>query len=220
MEFSGGTPPDARKRQSWIAFLNNHRKAIAAMDFFTVPTASFRVLYVFFVSHHARRKILHWHVAEYPTSEWVVQQLREAFPYDAAAKYLIFDRDSVFSQRVVAAVESLGMKPCRIPYRSPWQNGIAERWVGSCRQEMLNHVIVFGERHLRMLLREYVAYYNQDRTHYGLEKDTPFHRSTQHQPSAKARVITLPRVGGLHHRYEWRDAAQFVPRPSAANTPN
>ena len=199
--------PDQDKTQSWLTFLRNHHDAIAAMDLFTVPTVTFSVLYVFFVIHHGRRKLLHWNVTDHPTAEWVIQQLREAFPCDEAPKYLIFDRDKIFALRVVATVRSFGAKPVRNSYRSPWQNGVAERWIGSCRRESLDHVIVLGEQQLRRLLRDYLAYYHEDRCHYGLNKDTPFTRPVQHKPSEKANVVSLPRVGGLHHRYEWRKAA-------------
>jgi transposase InsO family protein len=198
---------DPRRTQNWRTFLENHRHAIAAMDFFTVPTATFRVLYVLFVIHHGRRKIVHGNTTEHPNSAWVIQQLREAFPYDTAPEYLIFDRDSTFGRQVVGAVKSLGIAPVRTSYRSPWQNGVAERWIGSCRRDMLDHVVVFGERHMRLLLREYVAYYNEDRCHYGLGKDAPVSRSAQVRPSSDARVVAFPKVGGLHHRYEWRKAS-------------
>ena len=131
----------------------------------------------------------------------------QTFPYYTAPKYLIFDRDSIFSGLVVKTVKSFDIKPVRTSYRSPWQNGIAERWVGSCRRELLDHVIVFGELHLYRLFKSYVSYYNEDRCHYNLGKDSPEHRPVQKRPEDKAKVISLPRVGGLHHRYEWRQAA-------------
>ncbi|MCP4609310.1 MAG: transposase family protein [Planctomycetes bacterium] len=143
----------------------------------------------------------------HPSADWVVKQLREAFPFDQAPRHLIFDRDSIFSSRVVRVIKSFGIKPKRTNYKSPWQNGTAERWVKNCRNELLNHVIVFNEHHLRKLLRKYVDFYNSDRTHYNLNKDSPEARPIQIKPSNSARVVALPRVGGLHHRYEWRDAA-------------
>jgi putative transposase len=197
--------PEAR--QSWLTFLHNHREVIAAMDLFVVFTVSFRLLYAFFVIRHGRREIVHLNVTEHPTATWVVQQLREAFPYDSAPRHLIFDRDSVFAADVVATIKAMGIKPTRTAFRSPWQNGTAERWVGCCRQELLDHVVVANEAHLRRLLRDYVAYHHHDRTHCGLEKQTPMRRAVQHKPSASAKMIALPRVGGLHHRYEWREAA-------------
>lgn len=197
--------PEAR--QNWLTFLRNHREVIAAMDFFVVVTMGFRLLYVLFVIRHGRREIVHFNVTEHPTAAWVVQQIREAFPYDTAPKYFIFDRDSIFSAEVVGAVKAVGAKPTRTSYRSPWQNGTAERWVGCCRQELLDRVIVLDEAHLRRLLREYVAYHHDDRTHLGLAKDTPAGRVGAPRPSATAKVIGLRRCGGLHHRYVWRDAA-------------
>ena len=197
--------PEAR--QSWRTFLANHREVIAAMDFFTVATASFRVIYVWFVIEHGRRRVVHFNVTEHPCAAWVIQQLREAFPYDTAPRYLVFDRDSIFSAEVVGAVKTLGTKPTRTAYKSLWQNGTAERWVGCARQELLNHVVVLNEAHLRRLLREYVSYYHEDRTHCGLEKETPARRVVSPKPSATAQAVSLARIGGLQHRYEWREAA-------------
>ncbi len=197
--------PDQVKR--WIAFLRNHKDDIAAMDLFTVPTASLRLLYGFFVIEHGRRHILHFNATVHPTAAWVIQQLREAFPYDTAPRYLIFDRDATFSTAVVDFIKAMGTKPHRTSYRSPWQNGTAERWIGSCRRELLEHVVVLGERHLVRLVRAYISYYHEDRCHLGLNKDTPNVRAVTQRPSPTAKVVALPRVGGLHHRYEWREAA-------------
>jgi transposase InsO family protein len=199
--------PGTGSVREWVTFLQNHREGVAAMDFFTVPTATFRILTVWFVIHHGRRRILHCNVTEHPTARWVIQQLRESFPYDTAPAYLVFDRDSIFATNVISTVRSLGIEPKRITYRSPWQNGVAERWIGSCRRELLDRVIVFHESHLRCLLREYVDYYSRDRCHLGLEKDSPDPRLAELRPSRRARVVSLPRVGGLHHRYFWCDAA-------------
>jgi transposase InsO family protein len=197
--------PDAIER--WKSFLRNHRNGIAAMDLFTVPTASFRLLYVFFVIDHSRRQILHVNVTTNPGSDWIVQQLREAFPYDEAPRFLIFDRDAKFSRHVRAIVKGMGIEPCRIAFRSPWQNGTAERWIGSVRREILDHVVILSERQLLRLLREYVVYYHDDRPHLGLGKETPSKREVMSKPSWTARVVSLPRLGGLHHRYEWCEAA-------------
>ena len=197
-------------RQSWLTFLRNHREVIVAMDFFTVPTVSFRVFYVWFAIRHARREVAHWAVTENPTSAWVLQQLREAFPYEEAcsrAKYLVFDRDSTFSAEVVSAAKSMGLKPKRTSYESPWQNGVAERFVGSVRRELLDHVIVLHDRHLRRLLAEYGAYYHEDRTHLGVGKDAPAGREEERRPAGLAVLHARRRVGGLHHRYCWRAAA-------------
>jgi transposase InsO family protein len=198
--------PDHDQRQRWRTFLHNHRHDIAAMDFLVVPTARFRLLYAWFVIGHGRRKIIHFGVTEHPTSSWVVQQLREAFPDETAPRFLIFDNDSIFSERVTESIKNIGIEPQLTAFRSPWQNGIAERWVGSVRRELLDHVIVLNEDHLRRLLREYVDYYNADRVHTTLQ-DSPMGRPTECRPSPEARIVGLPRVGGLHHRYEWREAA-------------
>jgi putative transposase len=189
--------PEPAKR--WLAFLRNHREAIAAMDFFTVPTIRFSLLYCFFVISHDRRQILHFNVTRHPTSLWVVQQLREAFPFESAPRFLIFARDGKYGAEVPAAVRSLKIRPVRTLFESPWQNGIAERWVESCRRDLLDHVIVVNESHLKRLLTEYLHYYHEDRTHLGLEKQTPIMRSPT---TNRGRVIALSRLGGLHHRYD------------------
>ena len=193
--------------QRWLAFLRNHKDCIAAMDFFTVPTASLRVLYCWFVIHHEHRRILHFNATFHPTAAWVIQQLREAFPFETAPRHLIFDRDSIFSPAVIGFVKSMGTEPCRTSYRSPWQNPVAERWIGGCRREFLDHVVIFNERHAVRLARAYIGYFHEDRTHLGLGKDTPSGRAVTPPPSPTAKVVAMPRVGGLHHRYEWRKAA-------------
>lgn len=194
-------------RENWLTFLRNHREAIAAVDFFTVPTLTLRVLYGFFVIGHGRRRILHFNVTEHPTAPWVVQQLREAFPEESAPKYLVLDRDGKFSGEVAVMLESLGSELIRTAYRSPWQNGVAERWVGSCRRELLDRVIVLSESHLRRLVRDYVSYYHEDRIHDALKKETPNGRVVERRPSGTSSVVGVPRVGGLHHRYHWHTAA-------------
>lgn len=194
-------PKNPEPARRWQTFLDNHREAIAAMDFFTVPTLTFGVLYCFFVIAHDRRRILHCNVTRHPTGFWITQQLREAFPYDSHHKYMILDRDAKFGETVSAAVAAIGLKAVRTSFRSPWQNGVAERWVGSCRRDLLDHVIVLNERHLRCLLSEYVHYYHLDRTHLGLEKDTPSRRPTA-RPKGGSQVVSLSRLGGLHHRYD------------------
>ena len=199
------TPPDAVKR--WLAFLRNHRDAIAGMEFFTLPTARFEILYRFFVISHARRRILQFDVTYEPGAVWIIQQLREAFPFETVLRYVILDRDGKYGQVVPTALKNMGVKPVRISRRSPWQNGTAERWVLSARTELLDHVVVLGRRHLRRLLRSYVAYYHEDRCHLSLGKDPPIPRTVTPRPSPEARVVSLPRDGGVHHRYEWRDAA-------------
>jgi hypothetical protein len=192
-------PRDPEPAKRWLAFLHNHREAIAAMDFFTVPTITFGVIYCFFVISHDRRRILHFNVTRHPTSLWTVQQLREAFPFGSAPRFLIFDRDGKFGLEVPAVVRSLKMRPVRTSFKSPWQNGVAERWVESCRRDLLDHIIAVNEGHLKRLLSDYVHYYHEDRTHLGLEKGTPNCRTGS---KASGRVLSLPRLGGLHHRYD------------------
>jgi transposase InsO family protein len=191
----------------WHTFLANHREIIAAFDFFTVPTVTFQLLYCFFVIEHGRRKILHFKVTRHPTAEWVIQQLREAFPEAGPQRYVILDRDAKFNADVLAFLKATGLTPKRTRRESPWQNGIAERWVGGCRREFLDHVIPLNEQHLRRLVRDYVSYFHQDRIHDSLGKDTPNRRPVQNKPSPEATMLSSARLGGLHHRYSWRDAA-------------
>ena len=191
--------PDPAKR--WLTFLRNHREAIAAMDFFTVPTLTFGVLYCFFVIGHDRRKILHFNVTQNPNAIWVAQQLREAWAFKQPHRFLLFDRDSKFGGDVISVVRDMGSQPTRTAFRSPWQNGVAERWVGSCRRDLLEHVLVLNERHLKRLMGEYVRYYHEDRTHLGLAKDTPAGRPAAIRSGAGSEIQSLPRLGGLHHRY-------------------
>ena len=191
--------PNPGKR--WITFLRNHREAIAAMDFFTVPTLTFGILYCFFVISHDRRKILRFNVTRNPSALWIVQQMREAWPYAPAHRFLLFDHDSKFGTDVISAARDLGSQPTRTAFRSPWQNGVAERWVGSCRRDLLDHVIVLNQRHLKRLMSEYVRYYHEDRTHLGLGKDTPAGRPSAIHSLVASKIQSLPRLGGLHHRY-------------------
>jgi len=161
---------------------------------------------VWFTIDHGRRRIIHFNVTTNPTAGWVTQQLREAFPDDSAPRFLIFDNDSIFSAKVAEAIRSLGTEPKRTAFRSPWQNGLAERWVGTCKREIIDHVIVINEDHLWRILRDYVDYYNTERVHTAI-RDAPEGRAIEARPSLDARVIGLPRVGGLHHRYVWKSAA-------------
>jgi transposase InsO family protein len=195
-------PRDPEPARRWAAFLSNHREAIAAMDFFTVPTLALDVLYCFFVIAHGRRQIFHFNVTRYPTSAWVIQQLREAFPCDSAPRYLIFDRGANFSAEVLTTIKSFGIEPKRTSFQSPWQNGVAERFVGNCRRDLLDHVIVLNERHLKRLVSEYVRYYHEDRTHLGLDKETPAGRKVAMGTPVNAKVVSMPRLGGPHHRYD------------------
>jgi putative transposase len=200
-------PPDRGKQQRWVTFLENHRHAITAMDFFVVPTIGFRLLYVWFAIDHGRRRIIHCNVTTNPTAQWVIQQLRESFPDDSAPRYLIFDNDTIFSDEVTEAIKRFGTEPKRTAFQSPWQNGVAERWVGSCKREIIDHVIVVNEEHLRRLLRDYVNYYNAERVHTRIQ-DAPEGRPIEVRPSPDAKVVGLARIGGrLHHRYVWQEAA-------------
>lgn len=200
------TKPDPTQQQRWMTFLRNHKDVIAGMDFFVVPTVRFRLLYVWFAIDHGRRRILHFNVTENPTARWVIQQLRETFPDEPTHRYLIYDNDAIFSHAVTCAIKSFEINPKRTAFRSPWQNGTAERVVGSVRRELLDHVIVLNEDHLRRLLREYVDYYNAERIHTSIG-DAPVSRPVESRPAPGARVVGLPRVGGLHHRYVWHEAA-------------
>jgi hypothetical protein len=156
---NGGRDEGRAKR--WLAFLNNHREVIAAFDFFTVPSLTLRTLYCFFVIEHGRRRILRFNVTEHPTSDWIVQQRREALPLPCPYRYVLFDRDAKFGGDVFEFLQASAMKPIRTSVRSPWQNGVAERWVGSIRREVLDHIIPLNDRHLRRLAREYIAYYTK-----------------------------------------------------------
>jgi putative transposase len=190
--------------QTWRPFLNNHMKQMASMDFFTVPTALFRVLFVFVVLSHDRRRVVHFNVTEHPTEEWTTQQIREAFPWDEAPRYLIRDRDAIFGKEVIAVTKSMGIEEVVTAARSPWQNPYVERLIGSIRRECLDHVIVWNERSLQQTLRSYFHYYGRSRTHLSLAKDAPERRTVDKPENGP--IVEIPEVGGLHHRYERRAA--------------
>jgi len=185
--------------QTWRTFLNNHVDCLAAMDFFTVPTARFQVLYVFIVLSHDRREVVHFNATEHPTAQWTSQQLLEAFPFEPAPRYLLHDRNAIYGEKVHRRIRSLGIEEVVTAPRSPWQNPFCERVIGSCRRDCLDHVIVINERHLRRILREYVDYYHTCRTHLSLNKDPPETRIVE--PPELGKIVAFPRVGGLHHRY-------------------
>lgn len=202
--------PRATRRppsQTWMTFIRNHMDGMVAVDFFTVATATFSILYVFVVLSHGRRRVLHFNVTTNPTAEWTAIQIVQAFPWDTAPRYLLRDRDSIYGDVFRERLKSMGVREVLISPQSPWQNPFVDRLVGSLRRECLDHMIIFGENHLRRILREYINYYHHDRTHYSLDKDTPFGRPTDPKPSDDAQILALPRLGGLHHRYEWREAA-------------
>jgi len=191
----------ARRRgppsQGWKTFLNNHADGIAAMDLFVVPTISFRLLYGLLIMGHGRRQILWFGVTSHPTAEWMANQLTEACGWEQAPRYLIRDRDGVFGELFVRRLRSMGIRDRPTSPRSPWQNGFAERLIGSIRRECLDHVVVFGERHLRHILLSYMKYYNEVRTHLSLEKDTPVSRAVERT----GHILCRPVLGGLHHQY-------------------
>ncbi len=194
--------------QTWATFLRNHAPEFSAMDFFTVYDVFFRRHYVFFVLDHECREIRHFAVTTQPTGAWVLQQLREAFPYDTGqSRRLICDSDPLFSRNVLDFITGVGIKVYRFRGK-PWMNGHAERFVLSARQDIFNHVIVLNAKHLRRLMTAYVSYYRHDRTHLALGKATPANRDVE-KPGPGAKLISEPRLGGLHHRYRWsvRDAA-------------
>jgi transposase InsO family protein len=193
--------------QTWRTFLRNHAKDIVSIDFFTVPTVTFQVLFVFLVMSNDRRRIVHFNVTESPTASWTGQQIINAFPWDTAPKYLLRDRDGKFGKAFNHRVESMGIKQVLIAARSPWQNPYVERLIGSIRRECLDHVIVFNEKHLRLVLKQYFCYYHECRTHLGLEKDCPNIRQVQLPESGP--IDSEPMVGGLHHRY-FRQAALVI----------
>ena len=174
------------------------------MDFFVVPTATFRLLYVLIVVTHHRRRIVHFSTTESPTAEWTAQQVVNAFPYDTAPKYLLRDRDSIYGDVFVRRVERMGIEQKLIAPRCPWQNPYAERLIGSIRRECLDRVVVFSEQHLREVFQAYVEYCENVRPHRSLEHDSPIPRAVE--PPEQGKVVELPLVGGLHHRYARRAA--------------
>jgi transposase InsO family protein len=190
-----GRPPSP----TWQSFLRNHLSCLASVDFFVVPTVTFKLLYGFVVLCHDRRRVAHFNVTAHPTADWVARQVREAFPFDEAPRYLIRDRDAAYGDRFRECLESLGIDEVLTAPRSPWQNPYVERLIGSVRRECLDHVIVFNEAHLKRVLAGYFAYYHHARTHRALGGDAPYPR--QVEPPGCGRVIALPQVGGLHHRY-------------------
>jgi transposase InsO family protein len=186
--------------QTWRTFLENHLQQLVSIDFFTVPTIRFQVLYVFLVLAHDRRRILHFHVTAHPTAEWTGKQLREAFPFDPLPRYLLRDRDAIFGDDFRRQVTDMAIQEVLSTPRSPWQRAYVERVIDSIRRECLDHLIAFNETSLRRILGSYVEYYHRSRTHLALGKDSPEPRSIQ--SAEMGRVVALPQVGGQHHRYE------------------
>ena len=183
--------------QTWKTFLHNHTAGIAAIDFLVVPTVGFRLLFVLVILRHQRRRLIALTVATNPTAEWVARQITEAFPWGEAPDHLIRDRDASYGPAVTKRLAAMGIRDHPTAPRSPWQNGHAERLIGSIRRECLDHVVVFGEAHLRRILAAYLGYYNEFRTHLSLDKDSPVHRPIQRV----GRITAQPALGGLHHQY-------------------
>jgi transposase InsO family protein len=190
--------------QTWRTFLDNHVKTMVSVDFFTAPTIRFQVLYVFLVLAHDRHRILHFAVTAHPTAEWTTQQLREAFPWDTAPRYLLRDSDRIFGKDFVDQVKAMGINQVLSAPRSPWQRAYVERVIGTIRRECLNHLIVLGEGSLYRHLQSFVDYYLRSRTHVGSEKDTPEPRPVQSADMGP--IVAMTEVGGLHHRYQRRAA--------------
>jgi len=190
---------------TWMAFLKTHAVEMISIDFFVVPTVKFKILFVFLILAHDRRRVLHVNVTTNPSAEWTGQQIVEAFPWSDVPAYLLRDRDSIYGAHFQQRVENLGIDQVVIAPRSPWQNPYVERLIGSIRRECLDHVIVLNEKHLKKILRSYFRYYHSWRTHQALDMDAPAGRSMQ--PQDRGRVVEIPEVGGLHHHYERRVAA-------------
>jgi putative transposase len=190
--------------QTWRTFLANHVRDLVSIDFFTVPTARLRVLFVLVVLAHHRRSVVHFNVTEHPTARWTAQQVVDAFPEDSAPAYLLRDRDAVYGDAFRQRLKGMRIGEVLTAPHSPWQNPFAERLIGSIRRECLDHVVVLGERHLRRILTSYLVYYHQARTHLSLDKDAPDGRPIT--PPVLGAIISIPEVGGLHHRYVRRAA--------------
>ena len=186
--------------QTWRTFLDNHVRDIVAIDFFTVPTATFRILFCFVVLRHDRRFVVHFNVTAHPTAQWTAQQVIEAFPFDDAPRFLIRDRDSIYGGYLRNRIKNMGIEEVITAPRSPWQNPYAERIISSIRRECLDHVIVLNEDHLRRILTAYFEYYHKSRPHLSLDRNSPNPREIE--PPDQGRVISIPEVGGLHHRYQ------------------
>jgi transposase InsO family protein len=190
--------------QTWRTFLKNHMKDMMSADFFVVPTISFRLLFVFVILSHDRRRPIHFAVTRNPTAEWTAQQLLEAFPWDSAPRYLLRDRDKIYGTVFCETARWMGIREVLTAPQSPWQNAYVERLIGSIRRECLDHVIIIEEAGLRRILKEYFQYYERSRTHLSLGKDTPLNRPVE--PPEFGGIVEIPQVGGLHHRYERRAA--------------
>jgi transposase InsO family protein len=194
------TPPS----QTWRTFLDNHLRSLVSVDFLTVPTVTFKVLFVFVVLAHERRRVLHINVTDTPTAQWTAQQLVEAFPWETAPRYVLRDRDAIYGAVFSSRAQTMGIHEVKTAPRSPWQNPYVERLIGTLRRECLDHMVVLNETHLCRLLRDYLIYYHSARTHLSLDKDAPEPRLVEHLD--QGRIVETPMVGGLHHRYTRRAA--------------
>ena len=189
----GRKPPS----QSWKTFLRNHAEAIAAIDMCVVPTVTFDRLFAFLVLGHGRRQLLWFEATRHPTAEWLARQITEAFPWRSAPTYLVRDNDRAYGHIFTARLRALGIRDRPVTPRSPWQNGMAERLIGTLRRECLDHIIVFGEAHLRKILAAYAVYYNLARTHLALHKAAPINRAVQRF----GKIVAIPVLAWLHHQY-------------------
>jgi len=190
--------------QTWRTFLENHIKQIVSVDFFVVPTVSFRLFYVFLVLAHDRRQVVHFNVTEHPTAEWTAAQLVQAFPWNTAPRFLLRDRDCIYGDVFRIRTANMEIEQVLTAPRSPWQSPYVERLIGSIRRECLDHVLILNESSLRRQIASYLAYYHDSRCHLGLDKDCP--KTREVQPPERGRVVEIPQFGGLHHRYERRAA--------------
>ena len=189
---------------TWRAFLENHVKDLVSVDFFVVPTVAFKILFVFVVLAHHRRRVVHFNITEHPTAHWTAQQISEAFPWETAPRFLLRDRDGVYGPVFKDRIESLGVEEILTAPRSPWQNPFAERLIGTIRRECLDHVVVLNDRHLRRLLGDYLHHYHRWRCHRSLEMDCPVPRATQ-GPEVGS-VVEVAEAAGLYRHYERRAA--------------
>jgi putative transposase len=194
-------PPGSQQR--WRTFIRNHMHESLAIDFAVVPTITFEIIYLFFVLSVDRRRILHFNVTMHPTASWTAQQVVAACPFEVPGRFLFRDNHRIYGAHFRDRVDGLGLTQVRTAYRSPWQNPFAERWIGALRRDCLNHVIAINEDQLRRVIRSYIDYFHEDRTHLGLRKDTPLPRAVE-QPEMGT-IVRFPRVRGLHHRYGRRE---------------
>ena len=201
---------DKPPSQTWPTFIKNHiggLKRLVCSDFFTVPTMTFNILYCFVILDLDRRKIVSFGVTKHPTAQWTANIFKEAFPWNTAPGYLLHDRDCIYGKKFSEVVKSMGVKEVLTAPRRPTMNAFAERVMGSIRREALDHHIIMDEWHLRQVMQQYVDYYHEDRTHLALDKATPYEREVQERPQGDAVLVEEPRLGGLHHRYYWQEAA-------------